>query len=133
MLLVGGADKSTLRSLQRELARLKRTNSKCPFSEVIIHTTSAGFRVSKSETRAFPSGVPVSELTIVPAILNFASGVALRSGGGLCARRSAHECSRVNPSSGTMNRIDDANLNIVTHSQQSAAIANALSDLRPRG
>ena len=30
MLLVGGGDKSTLRSLQRELARLKRTKLKVP-------------------------------------------------------------------------------------------------------
>src|SRR6267378_3578209 len=117
MLLVGGADKSALRPLQRELASLKRT----------------GFEVSKTETRAFPSGVPLSELTIVPAILNFASGVALRSGGALCARSNAHDCSRVSPSKGTMNRMDFTNLNIVTRSRLSAAIANALSDLGPRG
>jgi len=72
MLLVGARIYPRF-DLATELAPLKRIELKAPISEVIIHTTSAGFEVSKTEREAFPSGVPPSELTIVPAILNFAS------------------------------------------------------------
>jgi len=70
-----------------------------------------------SETRACPRGIPVSELTIVPSILNLGPAASLRSVGAPWAQRGAEGCSRVSPSTRTANRTNGVNLNIVTRFQ----------------